>query len=34
MSHRIGNTKEFDKRWRRERAKRKLRKAARRKNRK
>lgn len=34
MSHRTGNTKEFDKRWRKERSKRKAAKLARRKNRK
>ena len=34
MRHREGNTKEFDKRWRKERAKSKAAKAARRKNRK
>lgn len=33
MSHRQGNTKEFDNRWRKERAKKKAVKAARRKNR-
>ncbi len=33
MSHRTGNTKEFDKRWRKGRAKNKAAKAARRKNR-
>lgn len=34
MSHRLGNTKEFDKRWRKERAKSKAAKAVRRKQRK
>jgi len=33
MTHRMGNSKEFDKRWRKERAKRKQAKASRRKNR-
>lgn len=33
MSHRLGNTKEFDKRWRNERAKKKQRAASKRKNR-
>jgi hypothetical protein len=33
MSHRTGNTKEFDKRWRKERAKKKAAAASRRKNR-
>ena len=34
MTHRLGNTPEFDKRWRKERAKKKQAKVARRKNRK
>lgn len=34
MSHRNGNSKEFDKRWRKERAKTKAAKAARKKSRK
>ena len=33
MSHRMGNTKEFDNRWRKERAKRKQAKVSRKKNR-
>lgn len=33
MSHRIGNTKEFDKRWRKGRVRNKVAKASRRKNR-
>jgi len=33
MSHRLGNTKEFDKRWRKERAKKKAAAASKRKNR-
>lgn len=34
MTHRMGNTPEFDKRWRKERAKKKRAKASKRKNRK